>query len=181
MSKCRNFLAEDTWPRRTLPWLVPASISQTPPKASRARKISGRQRPFDAVATLRASPARRAASPAFAIGPEPGCCTTSAIWSVVVPATWSSFTRSTCARSAASSSNADTSVRAAKGPLYPPRRVSGSAPRSGGRLALSCRRLAPVARPPGPHPLRHHLELGGARGEKGGWANGRRLPRLGPG
>ncbi len=36
----------------------------------------------------------------------------------------------------------------------------------GGRLTLSDRQLAPLARPSGLRPLRHHPELGGGQGEK---------------
>src|SRR5437870_7057386 len=45
-------------------------------------------------------------------------------------------------------------------------RFAGRATRRGGRLALSSRQLAPVARSSGFRSLRHHPELGGGRGEK---------------
>src|SRR5262249_58027489 len=48
----------------------------------------------------------------------------------------------------------------------PPRPTAGCPPRCRGRLALPGRLLAPVARPPGLRPLRHHPELGGGRGGK---------------
>src|SRR5262249_26226664 len=103
-SKCRNFQAEDSWPRRALLCLVPASICQIPPRASRALKIFPKQRSSDAVATIHVSLARDAGNRAFAIGRAPGCCTTWATSSLVDPATSNSSIRNTVAPSATDSS-----------------------------------------------------------------------------
>jgi hypothetical protein len=54
----------------------------------------------------------------------------------------------------------------AQGPLHPSCRGLGRSARGGGRLALSDRQLAPLARPSGFRPLRNHPELGGGQGEK---------------
>jgi hypothetical protein len=69
--KCRKFQAEDTWPRRALPSLVPDSIFLMRLKALRVQKIYQRQRSFDAVATIRISLVRSAASLAFETGRTP--------------------------------------------------------------------------------------------------------------
>src|SRR5262249_52897423 len=52
-------------------------------------------------------------------------------------------------------------------PLHPPRPAPGRPTGRRGRPALPGGGVAPVARPPGVRPLRHHPELGrGRRGEK---------------
>ena len=73
-SKCRNFRAEDTWPIRALPCLVPATIRQTSPRASRALKLYRSRRLVNAVATIYLSLAHGVARLAFEIAPTPACC-----------------------------------------------------------------------------------------------------------
>jgi Transposase len=102
--KCRNFLAEDTWPRGALPCLVLVSICQILRKASPARKICQQQRSFVVVATIPISRARYAASRHFETVAARASCTTWAIWFLVDPVTSSSFTRNTAARGATNSS-----------------------------------------------------------------------------
>ena len=54
----------------------------------------------------------------------------------------------------------------AQGPLHPSGRGPGRPAGRGGRLTLSGRQLAPLARPSRLRPLRHHPELGGGQGGK---------------
>src|SRR5437870_4916618 len=86
--------AEDTWPRRALPCLVPDTMFRMPRKASHVQNIYQMQRSFDAVATIHTFLVHGAASRAFETVPAPGCCMTWAIWFTVGHATSNSFTRS---------------------------------------------------------------------------------------
>src|SRR5436305_13849486 len=56
--------------------------------------------------------------------------------------------------------------RRAQGSLHSSGGSFGRPAGGGGRLTLSDRQLAPLARPSGLRPLRHHPELGGGQGEK---------------
>jgi hypothetical protein len=102
--KCRNFQADNVWPRRAFPCLVRVSIYQIPLRASRAPKICRRQRSFGAVAIIRSFPVRGAVSRVFEIAPAAACCMTWVTSSLAGPATSNWFTRSTAARNATASS-----------------------------------------------------------------------------
>src|SRR5439155_23854195 len=68
----------------------------------------------------------------------------------------------------------------AQGPLHPSGRGRGRPVGGGGRLTLSDRQLASLARPPRLRPLRHHPELGGGPGEKSRPIASRPITSIGP-
>ena len=181
-SKCRKFRAEDSWPWRALPCLVPANICQTPLRASRAPKIYQKQESSDAVATFPISLARAAVSRASEIGAAPASCTTWATWLLVGPATLNLSIHNTAAPSATSSSTRTRPNMLCPNPATP----IASFPWP---YDSSSRTACPIKPPAGtcgaitaslsPSPPSKTGSRPG--GEKGGPANVDDLSRLGPG
>ena len=146
----------------------PGAYFRTSRKASHAPKIFRKRRSFIAAATSRIGPVRVAANPVPAIGSSHESSTTWGTWFPAGRVTSILSTRSITAPSAASISTRTRPNMLCPNPTTPIASFPGRATRRGGRLALSSRQLAFVARSSGFCPFRHHPKLGGGRGKKGG-------------
>src|SRR5581483_3629467 len=118
-SKCRRFRAEDTWPRRALPCLVPGSICRTQPRALHVQKIYPKRGSFGGAGTTNIVLVRSAGIAAFGTLSLAAFYTMSAIWFLVGRATYTWFTRGTAARGAAKSSTRTCPIWRCRKPITP--------------------------------------------------------------